>query len=148
MALIITLLFLTTVDLEPKITPDFFFSQNSEIYKKDQEIKREFPFQQQLLLNVKAANTITEPDYIQKISGLSTRLQQVQGVEDLQSITHGPEDLEDARENPLWSRLLIGNKEQSSFIVLFVDTEDFSPLVQRIENIVKEEVSGKVHHGL
>jgi uncharacterized protein len=143
MALIITLLFLTTVDLEPKITPDFFFSQNSEIYKKDQEIKREFPFQQQLLLNVKAANTITEPDYIQKISGLSTRLQQVQGVEDLQSITHGPEDLEDARENPLWSRLLIGNQEQSSFIVLFVDTEDFSPLVQRIENIVKEEETSR-----
>ena len=144
MALIITLLFLTTVDLEPKITPDFFFSQNSEIYKKDQEIKREFPFQQQLLLNVKAANTITDPDYIQKISSLSTRLQKVQGVEDLQSITHGPEDLEDARENPLWSRLLIGNKEQSKTLIninyfycllsplIILVTEDLSELQMKM----------------
>lgn len=132
-------LFLTTVDLEPKIKPDFFFSTDSEIYKQDKRIANEFPFQQQILLNVTTAGSIADPNYHEKINNLTRRILTVKGVSDVNSITRGPDDLEAARENPLWRRMLIGDKEESSFVVVFVNTENFEPLVKQIEKIAGEE---------
>lgn len=131
--------FLAIVDLEPEITPDFFFSSDSEIYQQDLAIQKDFPFQQKILLNVTTAGGLADPNYIEKIGILSTRLARVTGVEDIQSITNGPDDLEAARENPLWRRLLIGEKELSSFIVVSVNTNEFEPLVRSIEEIVEQE---------
>ena len=136
---IVTLgLFLTKVDLTPQIKPDFFFSSDSEIYKQDRAIQDKFPFQQQLLLNV-TTDTITDPNYQEKIRTLSNRILGVQGINYVNSITHGPDDLEAARENPLWQRLLIGNGEKSSFIVAFVQTEDYTSMIKAVEDIVQEE---------
>lgn len=131
--------FFLKVDLEPKITPDFFFSSDSEIYRKNQQIVDEFPSQQQILLNVTTAGSFEDPNFIEKIDTLTKRIQQVEGVTDVQSITNGPDDLDAARENPLWRRLLIGNNEQSSFIIAFIDTDAFTELVESIETIAAEE---------
>ena len=98
--------FLWQVDLRPQITPDFFFSTDSEIYKQDKRIADEFPFQQQILLNVTTAGSIADPNYHEKIDTLTQRILSVQGVSDVNSITRGPDDLEAARENPLWRRML------------------------------------------
>ena len=131
--------FLWQVDLRPQITPDFFFSTDSEIYKQDKRIADEFPFQQQILLNVTTAGSIADPNYHEKIDTLTQRILSVQGVSDVNSITRGPDDLEAARENPLWRRMLIGNNEESSFVVAFVNTDDFEPLVKKIEHIAEQE---------
>ncbi|MBU0801067.1 MAG: hypothetical protein KKA05_08690, partial [Alphaproteobacteria bacterium] len=131
---IVLFLFLTKVDLEPQVTSDFFFSSDSEIYKQDMAIQKKFPFQQQILLNVTTDN-INDPNYIEKIRNLSNRVQAVRGVDSVQSITHGPEDLQAARENPLWQRLLIGHREKSTFVIAFIKTDDFAPLVKSIEDI-------------
>ena len=135
----ILIAFVTIVDLEPKITPDFFFSTDSEIYQQDLAIQKDFPFQQKMLLNVTTAGSLADPNYIEKIGTLTARIKSVDGVADIQSITNGPDDLEAARENPLWRRLLIGDKEQSSFVVISVGTNDFAPLVESIEEIVEQE---------
>jgi predicted RND superfamily exporter protein len=63
----------------------------------------------------------------------------VRGVKDVQSITHGPDDLEAARKNPLWRRLLIGKNEKSTFVIAFVSTAEFAPLVHNVEDIVAQE---------
>ncbi|WP_262690650.1 efflux RND transporter permease subunit [Kordiimonas aestuarii] len=131
--------FFFKVNLEPKITPDFFFSSDSEIFKKNQTIRDVFPSQQQILLNVTTAGSIEDPNFIEKIGIVTNRVKAVEGVTDVQSITNGPDDLEAARENPLWRRLLIGKDEQSSFVLAFVDTDEFAPLVEEIEQIVGEE---------
>ncbi|WP_420429797.1 efflux RND transporter permease subunit [Kordiimonas sp.] len=136
---LITAFFFFKVDLEPKITPDFFFSSDSEIFQKNQKIVDEFPSQQQILLNVTTAGSFEDPNFIEKIDTLTKRIQQVEGVTDVQSITNGPDDLEAARENPLWRRLLIGNDDKSSFIIAFIDTDSFTELVESIETIVGQE---------
>jgi predicted RND superfamily exporter protein len=136
--LLIATLFFTQVDLEPKITPDFFFSSDSQIYKEDQAIQKKFPFNQQILLNV-STDSISDPNYIEKIDTLSTRVKSLQGVKDVNSITHGPDDLDAARGNPLWRRMLIGENEKSSFVAIFVSTENYQKLVADIETIVAQE---------
>ncbi|MBL4805057.1 MAG: MMPL family transporter [Alphaproteobacteria bacterium] len=137
--LVVAVLFFAKVDLEPKITPDFFFSSDSEIYKQDQQIQKEFPFQQQVILSVDTAGSIADPNYIEKIGNLTTRIKALKGVDDVQSITNGPEDLEAALENPLWRRMLIGDSQESSFVVVFVNTDEFSDLVKDVEKIVESE---------
>ena len=131
----IVVLFFTKVDLEPQITSDFFFSSDSEIYEQNQAIKREFPFQKQIIMSVSTPN-ITDPAYIDKIASLTSRLERVKGVKAVQSITNGPDDLDAARNNPLWKRLLIGEKEKSSSIIVMVSTDDFKSLVKNIESII------------
>jgi predicted RND superfamily exporter protein len=138
MVLVTIGLFFTKVDLEPKITPDFFFSSDSEIYKQDRAIQREFPFQQQLLLNI-STNQITDPNYIEKVRIVTERVKSVRGITDVQRITSGPDDIEAAMENPLWSRLLIGENGTSTFLIAYVQTDEFEPLVRQIEKIVSEE---------
>lgn len=135
---VVVVLFFQRVDLEPKITPDFFFSSDSQIYKEDQEIQKKFPFNQQVLLNV-STDSITDPNYIEKIDTLSTRIKSLRGVKDVNSITMGPDDLDAARNNPLWKRMLIGKGEKSSFIVAFISTENYERLVADIEKIVTQE---------
>ncbi|WP_417451086.1 efflux RND transporter permease subunit [Kordiimonas sp.] len=131
--------FFLKVNLEPKITPDFFFSSDSEIFQKNQTIRDVFPAQQQILLNVTTAGSIADPNFIEKIGSITNRVKAIEGVTDVQSITSGPDDLEAARENPLWRRLLIGEEEKSSFVIAFVDTEEFAPLVRQVEKIADEE---------
>lgn len=118
--------FLHFVDLSPKITPDFFFSSDSEIFKKDQQIQQEFPFAQQVILNIAAPN-IQAQNYVSKIETLSTKIEELPDVDSVNSITHGPKNIEEALNNPLWKRLLIGEKQKSSSIVVFVKTENYTP---------------------
>ncbi len=141
MIMVIGFLFINKVDLEPKITPDFFFSSDSAIYKQDKAIQNEFPFQQQILLNVTTDN-IGNPNYIRKIQVLSNRIQSIKGINSVQSITHGPKNLNAALNNPLWKRLLIGDNQKSSFIIAFVSTDQFAPLIRKVEKIVNDEQSG------
>ncbi|MAS87269.1 MAG: hypothetical protein CMH30_04745 [Micavibrio sp.] len=129
--------FLHFVDLSPKITPDFFFSSDSEIFKKDQQIQQEFPFAQQVILNIAAPN-IQAQNYVSKIETLSTQIEELPDVDSVNSITHGPKNIEEALNNPLWKRLLIGEKQKSSSIVVFVKTENYTRLIKNIEHYTKD----------
>ncbi|TNE64790.1 MAG: hypothetical protein EP335_06710 [Alphaproteobacteria bacterium] len=136
---LIAALFFWRVDLEPRITPDFFFSSDSQIFRKNQIIREAFPSQQQILLNVTTAGSITDPNFIEKIDSITRRIGALDGVASIQSITNGPDDLDAARNNPLWRRLLIGEGEKSSFVIAFIDTDDFAPLVEKVEAIAASE---------
>ncbi|MFC3052009.1 efflux RND transporter permease subunit [Kordiimonas pumila] len=133
--------FFLNVDLEPEVTPDFFFSSDSSIYKKNQAIREVFPSNQQILLNVGTAGSIEDPNFITKIGSLTTRIKALKGVTSVQSITNGPDDLDAARKNPLWKRLLIGKDEKSSFVIAFINTDNFAGLVEKVEQIASEEES-------
>ncbi len=139
MVVAIVAMFFLKVDLEPRITSDFFFSSDSEIFQKNQRIAEVFPSQQQVLLNVTTAGSLEDPAFIDKIEAITTRVKAIEGVTDVQSITNGPDDLEAARENPLWRRLLIGQGERSSFVIAFIDTDKFAPLVKKLEAVVAAE---------
>ncbi|NVJ97888.1 MAG: MMPL family transporter [Alphaproteobacteria bacterium] len=127
--------FFTYVDLEPEITPDFFFASDSEIYHTNKRVTDVFPSQQQILLNISAERGLDDKGYIGKIDDLTQSLLGLDGITEVQSVTRGPSSLKTARENPLWRRILIGNNEESSFIIAFVDTNDFSALVYDVEDL-------------
>lgn len=141
---VIAAAFFWKVDLEPKITSDFFFSSDSEIFQKNQRITEVFPSQQQVLLNVTTPGTIEDPAFIEKITSITERVQAIEGVKDVQSITNGPSDLEAARENPLWRRLLIGEGDGSTFVIAFLDTDKFAPLVEELEQVVESEKTPQI----
>jgi len=126
--------FLVFVDLSPKITPDFFFSSDSKIYQQNQKIQEKFPFAQQVILNI-AAPDITADRYIEKIDGLTKDLFKIEGVDSINSMTRGPEDVEAALTNPLWKRFIIGDKQQSSSILLFIKTDNYERLIAQAEEI-------------
>lgn len=90
------------------------------------------------MLNVTTDNII-DPNYIKKIDTLSQRIQSLSGVKGVQSITHGPEDLESARKNPLWQRLLIGEGEKSTFVIAFISTDELTRLISEVEGIMAQE---------
>lgn len=139
MLAVIVGLFYWKVDLEPRITPDFFFASDSPVFRENQKITDVFPSQQQILLNVETAGSIHDPNYLEKVENLTRRVKALKGVTDVQSLTNGPPDLDAALNNPLWQRILVGQDQASSFILAFVDTDEFAPLVQSIETIVSEE---------
>jgi predicted RND superfamily exporter protein len=139
LTIIIAAAFFLKVDLKPEITTDFFFASDSQIYRANKQISDVFPSRQQILLNVETAGSIADPNYIEKVGRITDRVKALKGITDVQSITNGPSSLDAARENPLWRRILIGEGEESSFIIAFVDTDAFAPLVRDVEKIVTQE---------
>lgn len=135
----VLILFFTTVDLTPKVTPDFFFSSSSEIYQQNKKIREEFPSQQQILVNVTAPQGVADENHVAVIEVLTKRIKTIKGVKNVQSITNGPDDIEAATENPLWRRILIGNNEKSSFLIVFLETDKFEALIKELETITKQE---------
>ncbi|SDD86944.1 efflux RND transporter permease subunit [Kordiimonas lacus] len=133
--------FVRFVDLRPEITPDFFFSSQSAVFQQNKQITDVFPSRHQIILNVTTGGKIDEPAFIDTIDAVTRRLQKLDGISDVQSITNGPDDLKAARENPLWRRLLIGDDEKSSFVIAFLNTDRFAGLVEEIEQIADQEAT-------
>ena len=127
-----TVLFLF-VDLKPKVEENFFFSSDDPQFLADRKIAEIFPQPPQIIIAVKG--DLRSADYLEKIRKLSDELKSLDEVFGLQSLTHGPKDLDDALKSPLWKRILISEEGDSSLLSVFIKDVPTEVIVPKVEEI-------------
>ncbi len=128
--------FFSFVDLKPQITPDFFFSKDSKIFKKNERVKEKFPFNgNQVLLGLPHKNILSE-SYLARIKRISERLLKMKEVKRVVSLSHGPQDPSDALKNPLWKRIITGGKTDVTFISVYLGKKGHSKVIKVMEEII------------
>ena len=146
LALVPTLFALVSVfvDLKPQV--DVFFSSSDPQFQSSAKIDRMFPSGSQLILSVSSEN-ISSPRYLDRIAQLTDRIQSLDTVTSIHSLSKGPKDFSDAEKSPFWRRLLIAENGRSSNIILFTSTEDSESLIRRLETIAgkMDEKDFRIH---
>lgn len=126
------------VDLRPRVDRHFFFGSDSEALRQASRIGELFRTQTQLVV-IARSSRLGSPEYARRIDRLTRALSEVDGVTTVKSLASGPDGLEDARESPLWSRLLLAEDASATHLIAFVEEEGWPPdLVPSIERIAEE----------
>lgn len=128
--------FFYTIELKPKVDENFFFSSEDPQFREDRFIYEIFPQPSQLIVG--AAGDIRSAEYAAKIRELSEKFLALPEVFSVQSLTHGPEDLEDALTSPLWNRVLLARDGQSTFVSVFIREGPLEGIILKAEAIVGE----------
>ena len=128
-------LLMAFVDLSPEVGKAFFFAGDDPRFVEDQQIEEVFPQPPQVYLSVASSN-IGGGDYIQAIGELSAELREVEGVVGVQDLLQGPDEVADAFENPLWQRLLVAEGGGATYVVVFLQGQEFDWVVPEIEAVV------------
>lgn len=135
------------VDLTPRVDGEFFFSSEDPQLQNSLRIEREFGGEQQIFVAAQSGN-LASKDYIFKILKLTEDLRGVDGVADVRSITHGPQKpekaasreprkiLEDLRESPFWSQLLLTPDNSATFVVLQLKDGDTGAAVREFDRVL------------
>ncbi|HWC18705.1 MAG TPA: MMPL family transporter, partial [Terriglobales bacterium] len=131
-ALVISV-FSRVVDLKPKVSENFFFSKSDRQLRADNEILRLFPESPRIILI--AIGNIRSSAYEDRVRALSDELAKVPGVIDVQSLTRGPKNTDDALKSDLWTRLLIAKDQKSTFIYLPLKERSGEETIRRIEAV-------------
>ena len=125
--------FFRGVDLKPKVSENFFFSRNDPQVHADNQILRLFPESPRIILV--ASGNIQSPSYGDRIRELSDQVANVPGVIDVQSLSRGPKNIEDALNSDLWTRLLIAKNRKSSYIFVSLKERTGEETIRRMEAI-------------
>lgn len=126
-------IFFSLVDLKPQVDENFFFSSADPQFRADKIISDIFPQPPQMIIGAKG--DIHSPQYADRTEKLSDELAALPEVFAVQSLTRGPDDVEDAFKSPLWKRVLIANDDQSTFISVFTKDVPAEVTVPKIEKI-------------
>ena len=127
----------TTVDLAPKVDQRFFFTPESAIYQEHSTIVQRFSAQE-LLAVTAYTKDLDSPEYLDRIRHLTQRLKNLRRVLGVRSLSDGPDNLQDARDSPLWRRLLLLEKTQASNLILLVDSTDTRELIDSVTAVLRE----------
>lgn len=130
------ILFIRYVELKPKVDENFFFSSDDPQFKQDKIISDIFPQPPQIILGVRG--DIRSAIYAEKMEQLSEKLSVLPEVFAVQSLTMGPENLEDAFESPLWKRVLFSQDGESTFISVFIKNVPAEIIVPKVETLRNE----------
>jgi len=125
------------VDLKPQVGQNFFFSSDDPSFQENKQIDLMFPSGSQLIVSV-ASPDISSSSYLERLGRLTQRIQSVEGVSSVDSLTDGPKNFEDAEKSPFWKRLLIAENGRSSNVVVFMPAGDSQQPIHRIEAIAAE----------
>lgn len=125
------------VDLKPRVGADFFFSSSNPRFQEDAKIDRMFPSGEELIVSV-ASPDIRSLRYMERLGVLTDKLQTVEGVTSVESLTHGPKDFSDAEKSPFWRRLLIADNERSSNVMVFAGSGNSQRIIQQIQAITSK----------
>ena len=126
-------IFFRVVDLKPKVSENFFFSEQDPQLRADNQILKLFPEPPQLIVAV--AGDIRSLPYLQRVTSLSDELANVAGVSSIESLSRGPKDIDDALKSRLWRRLLIAENEKASYIFVILKRNVSEATVHRIEAV-------------
>jgi predicted RND superfamily exporter protein len=135
------------VDLTPEIEGDFFFSSSDPQARNSARIEKEFGAAPQVFIAVRSSELVSRR-YLLRLRALTSDLENVKGVADARSITHGPEEPEkiaerdpqavfqDLAKSPFWSRLLLAPDRSASFVVLRLNGKDHRATVSGIDRVL------------
>lgn len=123
------------VDLRPTIGAGFFFARDSAPLRQQRRIDELFGGQSQLVVIAKAPD-ITSEAYTKRIAALSGDLAEIPGVVEVKSVTRGPGDAREARESPLWRRLLLDEHGSATHVIALVRDPWPDSLVPRVRETV------------
>src|SRR6266542_630709 len=125
------------VDLKPVVEENFFFSTRDPGFGQSKKIEQRFPSQPQLILAV-SSRDISSPRYLERIQRLTQKVQAIDAVSTVKSLSHGPKNFQDALASPFWNRLLIPKALKSTNVIVFPEAGDPEKLILRLERIVHE----------
>jgi predicted RND superfamily exporter protein len=137
LSLISVFVLFNDVDLTPRVDSNFFFSNSDPQSQDDNLISHEFKRRDNLLI-INASGFIESPEYRDSISHLSDALLGLEGVIDLESISHGPKNWHNAVVGPLWQRLLIPTSHRSTNIIVFLKDNSSDTVIPKIEKLVAQ----------
>src|SRR5213595_3133543 len=126
------------VDLRPVVDENFFFSTSDPGVRQTKKIEQHFPSKPELILTV-SSHDISSPRYLERIQKLTQRIDEIDGVTSVKSLTAGPKSFQDAVASPFWSRLLIGKDRKASNVIVFLENKDPEKPIKQIERIMHEE---------
>ncbi len=106
------------VDLKPRVDENFFFASNDPQVQTDKLISKSFMQTPELILSV--TGDIHSNDYTGKVRELSNELSAIPEIDSVQSLTHGPRNVDDALKSPLWKRVLFSEDHTTSFVYVFM----------------------------
>ena len=125
------------VDLRPVVDENFFFSTRDPQFRQSKKIEQHFPSRPELILAV-SAHEIGSAQYLERIRQLTQKLEAIDGVGSVKSLTAGPKSFADAIASPFWSRLLVARDRKASNIIVFVATNNYEKLIKEIEAAVNQ----------
>ncbi len=126
---ILTVMF-SYINLNPQVESNFFFSNEDPQLKEDKQINAIFTQPAQVVLSAKG--DIRSETYYQNVQKLSEAYLDFPEIYAVQSLSHGPRDIEDALKSPLWRRSVLAGEEASLFF-LFLKHEPKEEVIRRIE---------------
>lgn len=136
--LVAALLVVATVhwaDLRPVVDRDFFFSSKSGTLAQSEKLETLFERSGQLVVIARSPD-IGSGAYRSRIDRLEQDLLGVAEVLGAKSLASGPGDLEDARDSPLWRRLLLASDGSATHLLVFVRDPWSDALIPRVEAVV------------
>jgi uncharacterized protein len=126
------------VDLRPVVDENFFFSTRDPEFRQSKKIEERFPSKPEVVLAV-AARDISSPRYLSRIERLTRRVQGINGVATVKSVTNGPKSFQDAIASPFWSRLLICDDRKCTNVIIFMEEgKDPQQPITELEQIAHE----------
>src|SRR5436853_7344181 len=125
------------VDLRPVVDENFFFSTSDPGVRQTKKIEQHFPSKPELILTV-SSHDISSQRYLERIQKLTQRIDEIDGVTSVKSLTAGPKSFQDAVVSPFWSRLLIGKDRKASNLIVFVLGKDTEKMIKQIERVIHE----------
>jgi len=120
------------VDLTPSVGEDFFFSSDDPHYQADTQISKTFK-RKDIQIIISVGGDIFSSEYQKKIKHLSELLVTIEGIAGVKSLTHGPQDIFNARQSPFWRRLLISKDNRSSNVMIFIKNFNDVKVIRRVE---------------
>jgi len=125
------------VDLKPVVDENFFFSTSDPGVQQSKKVEQRFPLQPQLILAV-SSHDITSQRYLSRLQHLTQKIQAIDEVTGVKSLTAGPKSPADALASPFWRRLLVAKNQKSSNVIIFLENTDPEKPIKKIEKIVHE----------
>lgn len=124
------------VDLTPDVGRDLFFASDDPQLREDDRIRELFPTSPQIIVSARHPEAIDD-DYVSDLADLSRDLRGIEGVLSVRDILHGPEDVEQAFENPLWRRLLVSEDGGATSLVVVLGTDELERVVPALEEALE-----------
>lgn len=125
------------VDLRPRVDERFFFAADSPAYREALALQQRFSSQQLLVVTAEADDLGSEA-YRKRLEQLTRKLERLDRVLSVRSLVQGPDGLEDARQSPLWRRLLLLDEPlTASNLVLVVDDRDPRALIDSVTRVLR-----------
>lgn len=131
------LLITSRVDLSPRVESDFFFSTDDPALQSSRAINELFPSSPRIVLAAISKDPSGE-ESVARVRRLTQDLKALPAVSGVLSLTSGPESPSDVTTSPLWSRILLGDDPNASYLLVEGEDEPTPALIASIEGVLEQ----------